>query len=70
MELEPYFVGVKSEYLISNPPPIANSYPDQLNTSNGSKKRRRDDKISPEERICQQTIQGNICPFGNSCKYR
>lgn len=70
MELDSYFVGVKSEYLLESIPHIANSYPEQLNQINGNKKRRRDNKVSPEERICQQTLRGNICPFGDSCKYR
>jgi hypothetical protein len=73
--LEAYYVGVKSEHLIfhspSNPlPPIASSYPEQLSDLGARRKRPRDSTVNPEDRICQQTKKGAICPFGDSCKYR
>jgi tRNA-dihydrouridine synthase 3 len=73
--LESFYVGVSSDYLIfsspSNPlPPIASSYPEQLSeTSAGRKKRPRDNQVNPEDRICQQTKKGAVCPFGDQCKY-
>lgn len=74
--LASYYVGVSSDYLIyhnpSNPlPPIATSYPEKLSDASSNKKKRpRDSQVNPEDRICQATKKGAICPFGDQCKYR
>lgn len=68
-------MGVSSDHLLfhspSHPlPPIASSYPEQLSDiSAGRKKRPRDSQVNPEDRICQQTKKGAVCPFGDQCKY-
>jgi hypothetical protein len=76
--LKDYHVGVKEEYLL--PPPAApesstagagyvRDARDEHDKSTG-KKRPRDEKINPEDRLCSQTMKGNPCPYGAECRYR
>ena len=76
IELPDYFVGVQQEYLISRSTESARrgncdgNHPKDSTDPPKGKKRARDEKYAPEDRLCLQIQRGNVCPFGDQCHYR
>ena len=71
-----YMVMVKPEYLL--PPPVAVAQEDTRGSGGGqqqqkgikSNKRPRDARPSGMEKLCGMTRKGEVCNYGESCRFR